>query len=394
MHFNNKPYSSALSQKWDPETVLELANQDFYGPTVTCMGWATSRNRRCQRVPAQHKIMSARGILNRLAGKSASKAAESSELREAAELLLCWQHTSQLAGLLRRWRIELEDWAADQEDDNFSSATPTKLDSRASSTEDKPQVKKEAAENLSAEELRKMMKEMQENLARLDAELQRRGRNHTKSDCKQEEEEKRFCEEQRRRQEEETKRRQEEEKRRQEEEKKRKEAEERRRKQEEENKRKEEEAKRKEEAREKAYRERLRAFREKVRLEKEERDRQKKEKEAAEWRAAWKHYSDAWDKSTNVSVANMPWPVKSGLRSDVNEANVKLFFAKAPPEESVNSGDKRFKLINAENKRWHTDKVMQRFGPDAVNGDAKLALDIIAKVVVELRQEARKRREL
>ncbi|KAI1143812.1 hypothetical protein F5Y05DRAFT_7049 [Hypoxylon sp. FL0543] len=380
MHYTNSPmfktpYPSSSSQKWDPEVVLELANEDSTYPSVTCKGWATSRNRRCQRVPAQHKITCARGILNRLARKSASKAAGSPELRDAAELLLCWQHESQLAGLLKQWRTELEDWDEDQKDDDLPSVTSNKP------LDDKTRVKKEEAEDLSAEQLRKMMKQMQENLDRLDAELRRRGGNHTERDSKQEEDERRSREEERRRQEEEKKRKQEaEEKRRQEEQR-----------------RKEEEEKRKEEAREKAYKERVRAFREKVRLEKEARDREaqrKLEKEAAEWSAAWKHYSNTWDKCGNVSVASMPWPVKSGLQSDVNEANVRLFFAKAAPEESVNSPDKRFKFISAENKRWHTDKVMQRFGPDAVNGDAKVVLGIIAKVLIELRQDARKGRKV
>ncbi|KAI0131650.1 hypothetical protein F4776DRAFT_152567 [Hypoxylon sp. NC0597] len=373
MYFNdtspfNNPRSSLKTQKWDPEIVMGLANQDV-GNRITCLGWAASRNRRCQRGPAQHKIASATCILNRLACKNTSKAAGSSELREAADLLLCWQHKGNLTGVLKQWRIELEDWDEDYEDDNSSSATSNKVDPRASSTDDKSRVKEEATEYSSAEELRKMMKQMEENIARLEAELRRRDGKHKK----REEEEQKSREEERRRREEEQKRRQEEEDR-----------------------RKEEEKRREEEARAREKERKERAFRERVRLAKEEREREarrKLEKEAAEWHAAWARYSSSWDKSKTVSVEDMPWPVKSGLRSDVNEANVRLFFAKAPPEELVKTGDKRLKLINAENMRWHTDKVMQRFGPDAVDGAAKGVLGIIAKVMIKLRQEAQKERE-
>ncbi|OTA95821.1 hypothetical protein M434DRAFT_393464 [Hypoxylon sp. CO27-5] len=384
--FNN-PHTSLKSHKWDPETVMGLANRDV-GDRITCIGWATSRNRRCQRGPARHKIASAVRILNRLACKNASKAAGSPELREAAELLLCWQHQHYIPDVLKQWRIELEDWDEDYEDDDSSFATFHKSDSRTSSTYDKSRVKEEPTEDLSAEELRRIMKQMQEDIARLNAKLRGESEKPKKRDegaekatpqrdSKQQEEEQQAREEERRRREKEQKRRQEEEDRRKEEER-----------------RREEEKKREEEAREKARRER--EFRERVRLAKEEREREarrKLEKEAAEWHAAWTRYSRGWDKLKNVSVANMPWPVKSGLQSDVNEANVRLFFAKAPPEELVKLGDKRWKFINAENLRWHTDKVMQRFGPDAVDGDAKNALSIIAKVMIALRQDAQKEKE-
>ncbi|KAI1417549.1 hypothetical protein F5Y13DRAFT_59617 [Hypoxylon sp. FL1857] len=370
--FSNQ-YPSSSPQNWDPEDVLGLANQNYSIRGVTCMGWATTRNRRCQRVPAQHKIMSARSILNRLAHKCPSKAAGSPELREAAELLLCWQHQNQTDNLLRQWRMQLEDWAADQDDDNSPSSASAKSDPRARTTEGQSRVKKEATDDLSAEELRKMMKEIQENLARLKAEFRRREGKDTKRDegaeraaprrsTKREEEAQQSREEERRRREEEQRRKQEEEK------------------------RQKEEQKREEEARKKAHQER-------VRLEKERREREarrKLEKEAEEWRAAWKRYSNAWDEGASVSIANMPWPVKSGLQSDVNEANVKLFFAKAPPKESVDSGEKRYKLISAETKRWHTDKTMPKCSPDTVDGASKAALEIIARVIIKLRQEAKR----
>jgi hypothetical protein len=77
---------------------------------------------------------------------------------------------------------------------------------------------------------------------------------------------------------------------------------------------------------------------------------------------------------------------------DVDIDNIKLFFKKAPPENLVCTGEQRYKLINAENRKWHTDKIMQQFGPDAVIGKKKWALDTISKVMIQLRQEAQRDR--
>ncbi|KAI0887293.1 uncharacterized protein GGS22DRAFT_107370 [Annulohypoxylon maeteangense] len=343
MHFNhgsplNSPQRLSDSQKWDPDIVLG----DIDGGC--CIGFAKTRGRRCQRYIAHHKTSYGYGILNRLARGSPSEAAESPELHDAAEIMLCWQHDSQISDILRRWKRKLESWADDIE------------------SKDKSRVKTEESEDL--------LRELLRGIAVLDQNY-KDPRHRSRQNIKREEDE-RLAEEKKRRDQEKARQRKEEEKARQ---------------------RKEEEAKqKKKEEEEKA---RIAAFRVRVRLAKEWREqeaRKKAEKEAELWRTAWERYSNAWSKPANVSVTNIPWPVKSGLQSDVNEANVKLFFAKAPPAALVDSGDKRFKLINKENLRWHTDKVMQRFGSDVVKGDAKAPLGVVAKVVIELRQEARNRR--
>ena len=58
----------------------------------------------------------------------------------------------------------------------------------------------------------------------------------------------------------------------------------------------------------------------------------------------------------------IPWPVKSGLLRDVNRDSVTEFIRKAMSSEDT--AEKKFILINAETKKWHTDKVMQHFGRD------------------------------
>jgi hypothetical protein len=84
--------------------------------------------------------------------------------------------------------------------------------------------------------------------------------------------------------------------------------------------------------------------------------------------------------------------VKSGLQSDVSIANIRRFFMMAPPKDLIDTADRRFRFMNTENKRWHTDKLMQQFGEDFVVGELKESFDTISKLVVQLRQEAKRDR--
>ncbi|XXH05022.1 hypothetical protein Hte_011446 [Hypoxylon texense] len=372
MYFNNSSYTSSKALAWDPIAVLELTNHATHG--ITCIGKAPSKGRRCRRAVAQPKIQSALGILRRF-GSAPKAAASLVDLRPAAELLLCYLHGSQSSGILSGWGCKLEDWISDHSDESFPPVSRNKLNMDTWNVRREPQIKKEEPEDCSSTE------EIREMIARLEAELRRKsGKTKIQEDTTRRDK----SQEQKRRQEEkerQEKQRQEEERKQREE--KRREEEERRREE-----RKREEQRREEEAREEAFNERVRLAREKRKRE----AREKALKEAAEWQAAWKRYSDAWTKGADLSAANIAWPVKSGLRADVNEASVKLFFKKAPPEELVSSGEDQLKLVNVEIRRWHTDKVMQRFGPDVVKGTAKTALAIIAKVMIELRQEAQEKR--
>jgi hypothetical protein len=83
--------------------------------------------------------------------------------------------------------------------------------------------------------------------------------------------------------------------------------------------------------------------------------------------------------------------VKSGLLIDVSIANIKLFFQRAPPEDTIGTAEDRFKFISSETKKWHTDKMMQHFGVD-IHGEFQETFKMIAKVMVELRQEAQNNR--
>ncbi|KAI1492467.1 hypothetical protein F5X96DRAFT_626449 [Biscogniauxia mediterranea] len=409
--------------KWDPETVLGLTNPS--NDSITCVGYAASRGRRCQNRIAAASVRCARSVIDKLALENAYKAAASPQLEVAASLLLCKRfHSSQTPDVTESWRVKLEDWAERHEDvkpsDLDTSDTAAEdSDSDESSDDDdvKPRAKNErrmdSHKKCSNEELMKMMKQMQENLAWLNAELTKRNAKideEVKVNIKLEEKEKddkeqsriqklvderwmRHVEELRRqKQEEEQRRREEEEERRRQKEQKRQEAERKRREEEAlRQKREQERRRREEEAAAEAAR--ARAFQERVRLTRQRWEREQKERaeeEAAEWRAAWEKYNKTWDSDRAAAVANIPWPVKLGFRGEVNEASVELFFAKAPPEESRATARARFDLVNRELRRWHTDKVMHHLGLEVVNSLTRDALNTVAKVLVELRKDARR----
>ncbi|KAI4870759.1 hypothetical protein F4820DRAFT_143721 [Hypoxylon rubiginosum] len=402
MQFNSISYTSSKALAWNPDNVLGLTNPLKCG--ITCVGDAHSQNRRCWNQIAQDNINSALSILMKF-GSAPKAAASLADLRLAAELLLCGRHgkrsgKDQSSKIFSQWRLKLEDWISDHSDESSLPVICNKLNMDTRSVKREPQVKKEEPEEYSlTKEIAKMIaysstEEIRKMMARLEAELRRRS---GKTSMQEDATERGQSQEQKRRHEQkEQERQREEEERRQREEKKR--EDERRREERKREERKREERKREERKREEQRREekaREEAFRERVRLskEKEKREaREKAQKETTEWQAAWKRYSDGWTKGADLSIANIAWPVKSGLRADVNEASVKLFFEKAPPAELVSSGEGLLELINVEIMRWHTDKVMQRFGPDVVNGAAKTALAIIAKVMIELRQEAQEKR--
>ncbi|KAK4233280.1 putative reticulocyte-binding protein 2 like protein a protein [Achaetomium macrosporum] len=121
------------------------------------------------------------------------------------------------------------------------------------------------------------------------------------------------------------------------------------------------------------------------------------EREAAEkqeWADAWSKYCRGWmsletDK-TKITPSKIPWPVKSGSWQDVSESSVRSFFRKAVPVYLADhQGDEMYRTICDENKRWHTDKIMSRFGPDILKGPYGDALNMIAKLMVQLRVEAK-----
>ncbi|KAI1467250.1 uncharacterized protein F4812DRAFT_460098 [Daldinia caldariorum] len=104
------PYPSSTPQLWDPKVVLGLYNIEK--EAITCPGFATSKGRRCWKVPARHKVNQAKSILSGPASKPYSEAVESPELGQAATILLCIYHIDQYSDIVRQWRTSLTSLAS------------------------------------------------------------------------------------------------------------------------------------------------------------------------------------------------------------------------------------------------------------------------------------------
>lgn len=82
--------------------------------------------------------------------------------------------------------------------------------------------------------------------------------------------------------------------------------------------------------------------------------------------------------------------MKSGRFLDVSAESVIEFFKSAPPKDLVGTAQCRLKFFNAENRKWHTDKILQQFGSDIMEGECKEAMNMIAQLVVQLRHAAQR----
>ena len=104
MYFNpnTEPYTSS---QWDPTEVLGLVNP--LKGSITCLGYAVTCRRRCFRGPAGWKISQAQGILSALSTLDPSKAADSPRLRDAVDILLCYQHGGDAKTVLSQWQTKL-----------------------------------------------------------------------------------------------------------------------------------------------------------------------------------------------------------------------------------------------------------------------------------------------
>jgi multidrug efflux pump subunit AcrA (membrane-fusion protein) len=154
--------------------------------------------------------------------------------------------------------------------------------------------------------------------------------------------------------------------------------------------RKEKEQEQREEAREQ--------MRRKAQQQREERERQAREQDVRErrqWQQAWQSYVTKWaafkeakHEPSDHRQARLliPWPVKSGRYGDLQASNVKAFYRKACPDAETST---MYKTMQAESLKWHPDKMCKLF-PTCTPGDAdKQVIDIICKVVLELRQGAK-----
>ena len=112
--------------------------------------------------------------------------------------------------------------------------------------------------------------------------------------------------------------------------------------------------------------------------------RSQERKETKMWQAMWNAYGTAWDNLYDLARSRaattdgpnyvtvylrneIPWPVQSGKRKDVNPANIERFMVKTAESMTVSAplkdnGCQLLSNLKSERVRWHPDKVQHRFG--------------------------------
>lgn len=86
-----------------------------------------------------------------------------------------------------------------------------------------------------------------------------------------------------------------------------------------------------------------------------------------------------------MSYKQLPCPTKSGMWEDITEKNIRSFFNEAAKIYSPNQpNESLYQLLCRETKRWHTDKLLSRFGQEVFTSPYKSAVDVITKEVVAM----------
>lgn len=350
-----------MRRRWDPDTVFEINNPSTGYPT--CVGHAKTCGRRCRRVMAGSRVSSANCIAHDLAELSASAAAKDDQLYDIADSMLCWQHVHKAEEVVSKWKRQLHccGTKSKAEDSKMPRSKSDKVP-----IEDDMQNLYEEIKKLQ-EELRKMKAERRTR-SRMGSPFNKSSTEHSsrrsswsrgdastdtgesdteESDIEESETEESDAEESETSETYETK----------------------------EDLRK----KQKREAEERAERAKEEARRN---------IRAKKIAEDQKWSNAWSLYNEAWqdiELRRAKGSSGAPWPTLSGKAKDVTEASVQEFFQRAP-----RTTEDRFLLFSQEAKRWHTDKLLSRFGNEFVNGAEKENIDLVTRVIVQRWKEAKR----
>ena len=113
----------------------------------------------------------------------------------------------------------------------------------------------------------------------------------------------------------------------------------------------------------------------------------------ARWRSRWGEYLEGWKCFTEQASGNagaipvetirkrIPWPVFSGMRRDVNQAEVERFFKHAPQSSGA---EYDAALLKLERVRWHPDKVQQKAGPGTVDEETMRAITSVFQIIDQL----------
>lgn len=325
------PFSGDCKTKeWDPHTTLGIINPDQ--GTFTCVGYAPSKHRRCRNPIARAGRDFVYELLELLALISTSTRSSHEFailLQEAACRSLCWRHDNQVASVVEQWgaSISAEDRKQCKSRLKTSQTTGSHYYTRYTDEDTKTKT-----------DDRKQKEQAEQEYQRREQERER----------------------------------------------------ERKKKQ------KEQEQREKEEARERRRRKAQQQHEEREReREWRARDQAVKMKERRDWQQAWQSYATKWaafreakhEPSTPQQAQLLiPWPVKSGRFYDVKVSDVKTFYREACPTAGTPA---MFKTMQGESLKWHPDKMRMLYRT-CTPGDAdKLVIEMICRVVLELREEAK-----
>jgi hypothetical protein len=105
-----------------------------------------------------------------------------------------------------------------------------------------------------------------------------------------------------------------------------------------------------------------------------------------EWKERWQEYTAKWeqlllnaldgqqDSIDAKSGSQIPWPVESGRRKDVEKNTVETFFQKTRPHDLETT-------LKLERVRWHPDKMQHRFRGQELDPDTLQAVTAVFQIV-------------
>ncbi|QIW95261.1 hypothetical protein AMS68_000779 [Peltaster fructicola] len=378
-----------MGQEWNALSLLALFNEDTL--SISCVGWAPSKGRRCWERIAQSNISDAKQMLARL-----PQVAQGDEqilqdtLQKLAMKLLCRRnHQNQYCTVATNWfniinsHIKRNTASRSSVSARPSNGTSSQGDTRPAQgrTVDDPCQEEDAEEERFGEAKRRAEAREQADAAerRRKAELRAKAREQAAAEERRREAE-RYKQEQEAQQERSRRR-----------------AEEARKQAAEEERRREEERKAEQQRRQeqKARQERQRAQQEHEHTQRQTRAqtaRMRAERERQEWKEIWSRYERDWDKLKTMDDIDsfdedvrdtIPWPVKSGRWEDVDDAAITDFFRHGP--DDVFEDPLAFKkFIKRQLKIWHTDKILQRFMGCKGLPDMERSLKLVAQILVGL----------
>ena len=403
-NITRKKMVSSKTHLWDPAAVLGIINETPYYQSITCVGYAPSKGRRCRKGISMENKSCITKALDGLARLGPDSPIVASKLWTIAARGLCVTfHQGQIEQVVNNWMKSIK-----------KVAGKGKLGAKGGRTV-KTNVKREFdVEHVLLDEIEEQMQDLKAKLAafrRMKETGGPRGKGRVKKEQEKEEEDsaeeedsddENDSEEVEEEQEEEFKSRskvqnrgllgwketeREEAKIKAQKEEQQRNAE---RKQKEERERQQKERQEAAEKRERAaHAERIRLKAQQAREEKARIAHEKIQKEKEEWKVSWSRYQKGWETFDPYSTskitegnlrASIPWPVKSGLYKDVNASSVKEFMKMAKPGNvSVRMGY----------SKWHPDKYNRWTRRAELTEVDWIMLDMIAKHMSFLLGEAR-----